>query len=154
MKHVMDDRGNSYSLMVTRHSYFVYYGRIYPYSFRRCYNCSFGKNNQWKKYTLADHFGKRPYRQTFSIYWKGCKTVLFNGYMIISYLSSMSMYPLLCSHLFDHTISYNLRNRLLVQLAIKRQLSTTSLQRAKHIELKLIFVTPNSVFLLKINLKQ
>ena len=34
-------------------SYIVYYGRIYSYSSRSCYNCGFDKSNYWEKGTLT-----------------------------------------------------------------------------------------------------
>ena len=60
MNNAMDDRDNSRSLMASWYSYFVYYGRIYPYSYRGRDNCYFSKNNQWKKYTLAGGFYINP----------------------------------------------------------------------------------------------
>ena len=45
MKRVMDDRDNSCSLMASWYGYFIYNGRIYPYSSRNCYYSGFDKSN-------------------------------------------------------------------------------------------------------------
>jgi len=45
MKSVIHDRDNSHSIMASWNGNFVYNGRPYPYSSRRCYNCIYNKIN-------------------------------------------------------------------------------------------------------------
>jgi len=42
----MDNRGHSHCLMASGDSDYIYDGRIYTYSSRRCHHYDFGKSNQ------------------------------------------------------------------------------------------------------------
>ena len=50
MKNVMDNRNNSPSLMACWPAFFIYLGRINPYSSRHCHYCNCDKYLKWQAF--------------------------------------------------------------------------------------------------------